>query len=470
MIKEAVAIGEFEVTLPIDDILELSLSREAGEHSRFRIRGIASKEAAEAMIGDTEGTRTVALSLKKGEKERKPRFSGLLTNCAVHRRGDVHEVEAEAVGHTVLLDTERRTRSFQDAGMLHEALAKAVTEPYGDADLILTCEDRPIGDMFIQYNETDWEFLKRVACNLSCGLIPADGHSGARFYIGLDGNGDVTDVGGGRLTIQRDILSFLKDDKNNPDLREPDGALRYTLHTGKWLDVGDPVKADGRILYVYSAKSELENGLLLHSYTLRDANGFLLPKRVNEKLAGVSLFGTVTGISKDRVSVALDIDAQNKYCAGRLFPYSTVYSSPDGSGWYVMPEEGDRVTLYLPHASEADAYVRSAVDTASANPKKREVPDNKEIYTKYGKSIRLTPDSVEIYSGNKLWIRLYEDSGLEIHSSKDIFFNAAGDISITGGSKLSVQGGEIKFAQGSGAFTMGEDTVVMDGQEVKVGE
>jgi hypothetical protein len=35
MLKAAIGFGEFEVTLPIDDILELSLRREAGEHSRL---------------------------------------------------------------------------------------------------------------------------------------------------------------------------------------------------------------------------------------------------------------------------------------------------------------------------------------------------------------------------------------------------------------------------------------------------
>jgi hypothetical protein len=36
--------------------------------------------------------------------------------------------------------------------MSHEALMKSVIGPYGNADLILNGDDRPIKDMFVQYN------------------------------------------------------------------------------------------------------------------------------------------------------------------------------------------------------------------------------------------------------------------------------------------------------------------------------
>jgi hypothetical protein len=468
MLKASVGFGGFKIDFPTDDILELSLSRKAGEHSRFFIRGIATKEAAARVLEEFDGSQRVTLSLRDGESM-KPRFTGVVTGCAAKHRGDVHELSAEAVGLSLLLDTKKNRRSFQNAEMTHEQLAKAVISSYEDADLILTGEDRAIGDMFVQYEETDWEFLKRVAGNISLKLIPADEHKGIRFYVGLPEKGKPAGIDEDRLEIRKNIGSFLRESKNDLAEREPRGALLYTLHSDRWFDTGDPVVIGGNTLYVSAAESSLEGSLFLHTYILCDDNGYLEPKRKNGNLAGTSLPGHVTDIRKDRIAVLLDIDKGNEHCGSRLFSYATLYSSPDGSGWYFMPEKGDRVMLCLPSAAEKDAYVKNAVDLPPGNPARRVDPDGKEIYTKHGKEIRMTPNSVEIRSGNGFGIGLYDTGGVEIRSAKNISLTADGDISVSG-SGIRVNGNEIKMTQGSGTLTMTEDNFAADGQEVKVGE
>jgi hypothetical protein len=468
MLKASVGVGDVTVDFPADDILELSLSRRAGEHSRFFIRGITSKEAATKILEELDGEQSISLSLKEGEKT-KTRFSGIITGCTVKQRGDVHEISAEAAGFTFLLDVKKISRSFQNAEMTHEELAKAVISSYADADLILGGEDKPITDMFLQYEETDWEFLKRVAGNISLKLIPADEHKSIRFYIGLPEKGEPADIGNEKITVKKDVAAFLRESENNLPVREVHGAFSYTFASDRWFDIGDPVKTLGRTLYVCASESSLEGALFLHTYTLCDENGFLEPARQNEKLAGTAFPGHVTDIDKDRIAMLLDIDRENEYCGSRLFPYATLYSSPDGSGWYFMPEKGDRVILCLPSRSEKDAYVKNAADMTSQDPARRIDPDNKEIYTKYGKEIRLTPNSAEIRSGKAFGIKLYDTGGIEIRSAKNISLTANGDISMNG-SRISVSGNEIELTQGSGNLMMNANNVAADGQEVKVGE
>jgi hypothetical protein len=269
--------------------------------------------------------------------------------------------------------------------------------------------------------------------------------------------------------MRKDIKAFLKDRENDLPEREERGALRRVLRTDRWFELGGSVKTKEGIFYVLSAESALESGLLLHTYALADANGFLEPKTVNERLTGVTLLGTVTEVSEDKVCLLLDIDKENPDRGSRLFPYATVYSSQDGSGWYFMPEKGDRVSLHFPGSSEKDAYARDSVDLPSADPARRSEPDRKSVYTRYGKEILLTPNSIEIRSGAGT-VRLYDNGGLEIKSAKNIFVRADGNIDMSGGSGIRVSGSDIAFSQGAGAFAMGGDNVAMDGQEVKVGE
>ena len=83
-------------------------------------------------------------------------------------------------------------------------------------------------------------------------------------------------------------------------------------------------------------------------------------------MIGASLDSTVTEVRGDVVRVSLRTDAKSG--AGKWFSFSTVYSSPDGSGWYCMPEPGDEIRLYFPTEQEKHGYVISAVHLPVTQP------------------------------------------------------------------------------------------------------
>lgn len=58
--------------------------------------------------------------------------------------------------------------------------------------------------------------------------------------------------------------------------------------------------------------------------------------------------GRVHKIQRDAIQVKLDSDIEQKDY--RWFSYATIYSSADDTGWYFMPEEGDRIRLVFPHS------------------------------------------------------------------------------------------------------------------------
>ena len=63
----------------------------------------------------------------------------------------------------------------------------------------------------------------------------------------------------------------------------------------------------------------------------------------------------------------------------RWFPYATVYSSGDGTGWYCMPEIGDKIRLYFPTEKEQDAYVISAYHEGNGGLRKNPQCNHGEI-------------------------------------------------------------------------------------------
>ena len=58
--------------------------------------------------------------------------------------------------------------------------------------------------------------------------------------------------------------------------------------------------------------------------------------------------GKITATQKAVVQVSIDKD-ENEEAGVRWLPYATVYSTPDGTGWYCMPEGGDSIRLYAPN-------------------------------------------------------------------------------------------------------------------------
>ena len=102
---------------------------------------------------------------------------------------------------------------------------------------------------------------------------------------------------------------------------------------------------------------------------------------------GCSLKAKVTGVKEDRVQVRLMGDERGNQYITLWHPYATVYSTPDGTGWYCMPEIGDEVRLTIPGKEEKEAYVTSSVHLDTNN-EERKNPEEKLLKTKYQKEIR----------------------------------------------------------------------------------
>ena len=77
---------------------------------------------------------------------------------------------------------------------------------------------------------------------------------------------------------------------------------------------------------------------------------------------GRPLTGIVQNVEADRAQVFLNtIDASYDSGGDWWFPYSTAYSSQDGSGWYSMPAAGDQARVFFPSDNEGDAFAASSV-------------------------------------------------------------------------------------------------------------
>ncbi len=159
------------------------------EHAKLYVRGIAIDDET---LGSIEEQ---LLSIKLGSKftlfrsednKKYSLFSGLIENVNLIYEKGIHYFEVNAISASILLDRTQRKRSFQNVDMTYEELALQVVSEYdGGATICTIGSDKSIETPIIQYNETDWEFLKRLASHFDSPIYTEYTHCLPRVWFGF---------------------------------------------------------------------------------------------------------------------------------------------------------------------------------------------------------------------------------------------------------------------------------------------
>lgn len=137
---------------------------------------------------DAQNWEGLPIALSSQGREREPLFSGLVQRACFRKVKGRPAVRLEAASYTILLDRGKKNRSFQKESRTHGELVQGLLAPYGG-----TCiwggegEDAQAGRFLMQYKESDWQFLCRVASLQGNAVIPEVRFPGAKLYIGVPG-------------------------------------------------------------------------------------------------------------------------------------------------------------------------------------------------------------------------------------------------------------------------------------------
>ena len=341
-------------------------------------------------------------------------FSGIVTSGGISVENKVKILEITLKTGSFLMDLKTHIRSFQQAGTSYSRILDTLGYSYpGYGYIMESGRGKGTKGFLCQYKETDWQFARRIANICNTVLYPNYTGTGEKFYFGRPAG-----INRGKIRL------------TEYELKQTAKGITYVGKLRDMFEIGDKITLNGKNLYIIKRQTEYKMGELYHTYTLTEKPADA-KKTYNDRLTGVSLDATVTDVNGSNVTVSI-IQDENKASSGnKWFPYATVYSSPDGSGWYCMPEKGDCVRLYFPSDKENEAYVLSAAHLPSEDNKQRINPDNKSIMNKYGKEILFKPDSIIITNNNGMSLELSDADGISIISNKKIIFESNEAIEIT---------------------------------------
>ena len=418
-------------------IQEIKIEKKLNEHSTLYVCGTVREE--KQFTPATDKTESVKISC---ENDGQIYFKGVIQSVKVTCEGTVYRLEVHAISNTILLDTVRHKRSFQDNSENYQAIVERIIADNNGA-VTYNAIARNVENIILQYNETDWEFAKRLASHTNDVLIPIVDDKPA-FHFG------VPDIGGAKLnsseySISKEFSairwfsthsSIEKGKGNDSQKMTAADVTLYCVETDDYLcDIGEKLNFNDASLYVCRLSMSYEHSALNVVYTLCPKKAVSRPKFYNPAITGLVLDGNVVEVENDTLKLDLsndtgrgvEQDTGDKY----FFKYATGYSMEEHTGWYVMPEEGDTVQLLFPIEDEGYAYATSAVRRDQTE----RTLDHMVKYwrTSYGREIKMDKDEILISTvDDETYIRINKDKdpGIEIITQNRILVTSGSTINI----------------------------------------
>lgn len=407
-------------------IRTVTISHRPNEHATAEVTGEIETSEAQDLVQRVDETTTVTITTT-AEGQPENLFCGCVGSLSMEQENEYSKVHMLLYSTSRLLDVTRKNKTYQDTTKTYGQIIDKDISAVGDLHMMVS--DKAIDSLIMKYDETDWAFARRMASRLRAPLIAKVSSIRPQLYIGMPPAENEIEVEG----------PFFSYESAAPGQAADAMAQDYAgeqLESYQYGYIGDKVFWEGKSRYVKSVTAGLENGIMKIRYGLIAATavsaggsmeGIAAPVTANAQASGKMMKGVVKKVLRDKVQVHLtDVDKSYDEGGNWWFPYSTAYSSSDGSGWYCMPEPEDEVRIFFPSGNEGEAFAASSVCT---NPPTN--PRNKSWRAPGGKEILLTDEGLYIIGKTgRVYINLTDESGIEIHSDKDINVSSEAMISI----------------------------------------
>ena len=416
---------KFISSFAMEKILDFQTWEEPGEHARGNFRlllsenetGINSMNAPIQLLG--QGNTTGAL------------FSGYPEKVEIKEERGYRIADIQAVSGTILLDQKKSNRVFQKKVQTYMGIASTVTADTEHSACILLGSDMQTGGTLIQYQETDWNFLKRMASQLGLPLVPDISYYYPRFCLGLP-EGEKRELG--------EILScdMCFDGRyyavSGKCLVDREDFICYDVVTRTSLSLGDKVTYEGRELLVSRKKTKLVRGEVIFTYRLAGSSYTWIPWEDNPDYTGMSFVGSIVGTQGEQVEVALDID--QTAAGGNSYGFAPA----TGNLMYCMPQKGTKTALYIGNGDEAQGIATGCIRTNGSTCEGTGSPEKKSFRSEHGKGMDLYPQRMGLDGGETGKITFEDETGTTIESNGGLVLMAKEGIRLESMTGIAMQG------------------------------
>ena len=369
-------IREFVLNENINEHQKLEVQLEMDDEQRKSLEKIIEKENVEIEI-ELSGM---------NQNVKKKIFCGMVDYFEILDYGSYGcRILIRAFSKSIIFDrkNEKKYRVFQDVNLMFSDIINEINKDYTEKKLEIKYSDiakKQIGTLVVQFDETDWEFLVRLASQLKTGLFVVEQ---GIILFGMVEMGEIK-----KENRYFSDYSLVRDYKN----------LYYKVQSNKVINLGNTISISENIgknknnsensdenkrsFSVLKTKIFLKNFVLKSEFLASDMGTYHVFKKYNKKIRGCRIEANVErvfedgGIAKMEVKFAEGLKrivqersnsesndrAYDDYGLKR-FPlsYQTFYSQTN-TGFFCTPEVNDTVEVYFPNEDERFAKVSWAIN------------------------------------------------------------------------------------------------------------
>ncbi|MFW5433396.1 late control protein [Paenibacillus apiarius] len=409
---------------------------QADEHAKVFFSGSVTEDQEDDIVSRAGSLDHIEIYRIGANQTKHPLFMGQLHQVEVEAVNGLHVLKVEGISHTYNLDTRQKTKSFQHGNQLYRNIVDQIVAPYPGGDVIdYVFGQRVQGKFIMQYQETDWEFVKRLASHAGAVLVPDITAHKARFWIGLPEGRKQISLDHTPYEVARDIAPYFKMDANGHDGIKEHHYTTYQFVLDEVLQIGDEIKCGEQTFIITKRRGFMERGLFKWQYTSSKPEGMTRQKVFNSAIVGAAIEGEIIEVSRNHVKVHLDMDRSQDASKAQWFPYA----AEGNQVWYLMPEIGAKVKLYFPSAKEDEAIV---IQSVRAKPQGEFVEKNRQRMSDPGVKSFGNPNGKEFTLGDKeltmtaqegmLYISMNAYTGMKMNSTRNVNIRSSGELSLCG--------------------------------------
>ncbi len=385
---DAIQVEDIDILDRINDhaYLKLKLLIEEGKILEYINKNVSEEKVIVSKVKEDIGAETKL-------------FVGKINEVSMSYESGVHVMELQCVSYTKDFDIKKNSRTFCNLGMTYQQVITKVLEVYNNkAFTDRITNGQAIGEFVLQYEETDWEFFKRIASHFNGVLLAEATEDYGRFHFGIPDLNNNQEINIDDYEVVKDIDCFNK--------REAMGFEENFLQEYTTWNIVSPIKLilGEKVLFnkvecvVAKIHTEVYKEEIRTIYTLGLERGLRTTYMVNHKIFGMSIPATVKDVQGNTMSVHFEIDPVYEACSNqKYFTYAI-----ESSAWYCMPEKESKVHIYFPTNDEKGAIAVHAVRSADGAAKyasKTQNPDIKSFSHTSGSEMKLTPSDMNFSPG-----------------------------------------------------------------------
>ncbi len=347
--------------------------------------------------------------------EDKVLFCGVVQNVSWHFEGQAVHLEVELASLSILLDCRKKKKSFQNSKMTFGSIIKNVINGEHPGEVSVYAEDFQIEAPVYQFQETDWQFIRRMVAGLGSCVYPDVADSHLSIAIGMKNTAQTITIDSADYDfgVSGDYFS----EEKLYAMVDKSLFIFYRIESYENLQIGQKVIFRNRNMSILEKSMFLKGAQLIFRYKLGNEKSCFLNRYSNPLLSGMAVSGKVLAAKNQLLKIHLDMDENQK--EEEAYWYEWVPET--GNVMYCMPQKGTRVQLYFPSEKENSAIAISCIRENGEECSHMSNTDNKYFANESGKQFCLKESELGFMNDSKENSLIEDDkTGLKITGKQEI--------------------------------------------------